>query len=285
MSIQEEFDLYEVLGIKADASPNEIKKAYRKKALLTHPDKAKDDEEGKTFHKQFQQIGFAYSILSDEKRKARYDRTGSIENIADEDEELADLVNELYGKAGGDITKEMIEEDKKKYQNSEEELEDIIEAYEAGKGSLDYVFESVPHADVTVDEERIRRIIQDQIDAGNVKAYAKFTKETSKDRKRRRRAAEKEAAEAEELAEELGLNKAKKQARSKGKDDEGALAMLIKNRGRQRFDSMLSGIEEKYAKKATRKKDLPSEEDFERMAAKLSKPSKPSKPSKASKKV
>lgn len=74
----EQVDLYAVLSLKKDASPDSIKKSYRKLALLYHPDKhttssKKVQEDAST---KFQQVGFAYSILSDEKRRARYDSTG-----------------------------------------------------------------------------------------------------------------------------------------------------------------------------------------------------------------
>jgi DnaJ homolog subfamily C member 9 len=75
---EEHVNLYAVLSLGPDAEVGEIKKAYRRLALVYHPDKhasaardAKDDASRK-----FQQIGFAYAVLSDEKRRLRYDRTG-----------------------------------------------------------------------------------------------------------------------------------------------------------------------------------------------------------------
>ena len=71
-------DLYAVLNLKQDASPDSIKKAYRRLALIYHPDKhATAAEQAKADASiKFQQIGFAYAVLSDQKRKTRYDRTG-----------------------------------------------------------------------------------------------------------------------------------------------------------------------------------------------------------------
>jgi DnaJ family protein C protein 9 len=75
---EESVDLYNVFSLTSDASPEEIRKAYRRLALVYHPDKhntasevAKAEASAK-----FQQIGFAYAILSDKARKARYDKTG-----------------------------------------------------------------------------------------------------------------------------------------------------------------------------------------------------------------
>ena len=59
-------DLYSVLGIGKDASPDEIKRAYRKLASQHHPDKGGDTA-------KFQQVEEAYRILSDPEKKAQYD--------------------------------------------------------------------------------------------------------------------------------------------------------------------------------------------------------------------
>ena len=71
----EESDLYKLLGVSRSATTQEIKKAYRKKALDTHPDKNKDvpAEEAAA---AFQKVVHAFEILSDASSRKRYDRTG-----------------------------------------------------------------------------------------------------------------------------------------------------------------------------------------------------------------
>ncbi len=65
-------DYYEVLGVSKDAGEEEIKKAFRKKALEYHPDKNKsaDAEE------KFKEINEAYQILNDTEKRSRYDQFG-----------------------------------------------------------------------------------------------------------------------------------------------------------------------------------------------------------------
>lgn len=66
-------DYYEVLGVSKDASPDEIKRAYKKLAMKYHPDKNPGDKEAEN---KFKEGAQAYEILSDEKKRAQYDRFG-----------------------------------------------------------------------------------------------------------------------------------------------------------------------------------------------------------------
>ncbi len=66
-------DYYEVLGVEKNATANEIKKAYRKKAVQNHPDKNPGDS---TAEERFKQAAEAYEILSNADKKAKYDQYG-----------------------------------------------------------------------------------------------------------------------------------------------------------------------------------------------------------------
>lgn len=94
-------EYYETLGVPRDASQDDIKKAFRDLARKYHPDvnKAEDAEE------KFKEINEAYGILSDEEKRAAYDRYGfsgvntqGVPNYGDMD--LSDLFETLFGFGG-----------------------------------------------------------------------------------------------------------------------------------------------------------------------------------------
>ncbi|MBQ8517606.1 MAG: molecular chaperone DnaJ [Akkermansia sp.] len=66
-------DYYEVLGVDRNADDATIKKAYRKLAMKYHPDRNPDNKEAE---EKFKEIGEAYEVLSDEDKRAAYDRMG-----------------------------------------------------------------------------------------------------------------------------------------------------------------------------------------------------------------
>ena len=67
-------DYYEVLGVKREASDQEIKSAYRRLAMQHHPDRNPDNKEES--EEKFKEITEAYSVLADPQKRAAYDRFG-----------------------------------------------------------------------------------------------------------------------------------------------------------------------------------------------------------------
>ena len=66
-------DHYDVLGVRREASPEEIKSAFKKLAAQYHPDRNPNDPGA---HDKFKELNQAYQVLSDENRRAMYDRFG-----------------------------------------------------------------------------------------------------------------------------------------------------------------------------------------------------------------
>jgi len=71
-------DYYEILGVKKDATPEEIKKVYRKLALKYHPDRNSSDADAE---KKFKEINEAYQVLSNPEKRARFDQFCSAEGM------------------------------------------------------------------------------------------------------------------------------------------------------------------------------------------------------------
>ena len=67
-------DYYEILGLKKSATPEEIKKAYRKLALKYHPDRNKEDKDAEA---RFKDVSEAYAVLSNPEKRKQYDMYGA----------------------------------------------------------------------------------------------------------------------------------------------------------------------------------------------------------------
>ncbi|MFA7346684.1 MAG: DnaJ C-terminal domain-containing protein [Desulfurivibrionaceae bacterium] len=101
-------DYYKLLGVGKSASPEEIKKAYRKLALKYHPDRNKGNKEAE---EQFKKISEAYAVLSDKEKRQQYDSFGSAgfqQRYSQEDifrnADLGDILREFGINFGGGRT-------------------------------------------------------------------------------------------------------------------------------------------------------------------------------------
>lgn len=154
---------------------------------------------------------------------------------------------------------------------------------------MDGIYETVMLSDVLTDDERFRRIIDEAIESGDVKAYKAYAKESARSKQARVKAAQGESREAEDYAKELGVHDKlfgdkKGGAKGKGKQAKGkenpedALAALISSRQKDRGEDFFDHLAEKYgAKKSAKGKkkkaveDEPDEVAFQAAAARLGK--------------
>ncbi|KAM7351329.1 tetratricopeptide repeat protein 2 isoform 2-T2 [Cochliomyia hominivorax] len=96
-------DYYKILGVSRNAGEDEIKKAYRKKALVHHPDRHANSspEERKEQELKFKEIGEAYAILSDPKKKMRYDSGQDMEEHEQADFDPNQMFRHFFQFGGG----------------------------------------------------------------------------------------------------------------------------------------------------------------------------------------
>ncbi|CZS95611.1 uncharacterized protein RAG0_05215 [Rhynchosporium agropyri] len=277
---------YTVLGIEKSATADEIKSAYRKAALKHHPDKAAPHLKDEA-HTKFQEIAFAYAVLSDPIRRKRYDKTGSTSESVEVDGDFS--WTEFYSEQYRDVvTEDAIDRFAASYKNSDEERDDVVKAYEKWKGNWGGIYGSVMLSKPSEDEERFRGYIDAAIESGDVESYKVYAEETERAKQKRLKRVRKEE---EQEAEEAEVESKKLQGKKKAKKDDGLadLAALIQKRQSSAGTSFLDNLEKKAraqdkenrekgqrgkkAKKRVQDEDQdgdePSEEAFQAAAKKL----------------
>lgn len=263
-----EIDPYKTLEVETSATPLEIKKSYKKLSLKYHPDKIQqNNSEVDTQH--FPKIQFAYSILSDPAKRSRYDRTGSLGLDGPDLEDGFDW-KEYFSNVTEKISIDMIDEDKKKYQSSEEEREDILSNFEYYDGDFLKLFEVIPHLEFDESEESrvfeiIEELIQDEtlkLEPAQEKTWQKYQKSRKTKVKQMLKKLAKEAKQAEEMAKKI---KEKRQPKS-----ENDLQAMIQKRQAGRLDDLILLLESKYVRKG-KKRSEPDEEEFERIQRNMKK--------------
>lgn len=226
--------------------------------------------------KTFQTIVSAYAILSDERRRKRFDTTGNTSESLDLEDDDFDWLDFFRAQWQDTVNSTTILDYKGKYQGSDEEKMDVITAYEKHHGNMSRIFQDVQLSNMLDDEDRFRKWIDDAIEGDRVAAYPNYYSETQKSKQQRRNRAEREAREAEVHFQEL---KNRSKVQSKG----GDLAAMIQQRQQSRAQNFLSDLEAKYAtpngtskpgKRKRRKEEEPAEEAFQEMAARVRRSSK-----------
>ncbi|XP_064113680.1 dnaJ homolog subfamily C member 9-like [Macrobrachium nipponense] len=235
-------NLFEVLDVDKDANENQLKKAYHKLSLKIHPDRV-DDEEKEMATRKFQTLGKVYALLSDKDLRAVYIETGEVDDEATvtEDRDWDEYWRLMFKK----IDIQDIKDFEAKYRESEEEMNDLKQAYLDGEGDMNYVLSEVLCCTYE-DEGRFRGIIEEWIEKEEVPDFPNFSEEDKKKKNARKRKAAAEAKEAQQMKKELGLG-----------DDMDSLKALIqkRNKGREEeMDSFLDNLAAKYGGGSGKKK-------------------------------
>ncbi|XP_027566863.1 dnaJ homolog subfamily C member 9 [Pipra filicauda] len=230
-------DLYGALDVRREASPQEIRRGYRRASLRLHPDRVPAEQKEEAT-RRFQILSKVYAVLSDAKQRALYDETGTVDEDAEVLQGDKDWLE--YWQLLFKVSVKEIEDFENSYKNSEEELEDVKAAYLNFKGDMNRIMESVMCVDYT-DEPRIQAMIERAIASGELPSYQAFVRESKQKKMSRRRRAEKEAKEAKKTKDELGIG---------GEND---LQALIQRRSRDRereMDDFFAHLEAKYGNNA-----------------------------------
>lgn len=261
-----EIDPYAVLEVDKSATPIDIKRAYKKLSLKHHPDKVQQ-KGGELDATLFPKIQFAYSILSDASKRQRYDATGSLGLAGDDDADGFFDWKEYFQSMTDKLTIDMIEEDRAKYQGSEEEREDILHNFAYYEGDFLRLFEVVPHLEFDeAQEARAFEIIENGIAEGALeldknmrKTWDKYRKSRKTKVKQQLKKMAKEAQEAEKLSRKLGQKRA---------SSENDLRAMIQRKNAKGLDNLISNLEAKYGGK---KRDVPDDEEFAKIQEKMMK--------------
>jgi curved DNA-binding protein CbpA len=184
-------DLYEILGVARQASPQEIKRAYRKLARKHHPDVSGDPEDAA----RFKEIDLAYKVLSDPARRQVYDETGRVEGMGADNRQaqLVDLlartltatVNELVRKGARmsqeDLVAHMrqvasntlgaVEKEKEHLQKVAASLKEALERFGVSQG--ENLLADITRAQLGQLEARIAGIKRDLERLGELQDYLK----------------------------------------------------------------------------------------------------------------
>ena len=234
-------NLYTLLGIEKNASNAEIRKAYRKLVFLYHPDKNKTDPNAGA---KFANISRAYKILSNPDSRKIYDETGDYD---DEDEgkinisETLNYFRKIYSPKD-------IESFKKKYINSSDEEEDLINFYKNNKGDIKKILEWIPFS-TNDDVDRFIKIYENLI-----KKKILVKNKAFEDSKTKVQLLKEDSEEAEIAEEEM----------------EKLTKQIMGKKRKRNYNEYLNNLKQRYANEEDDEGEI-DEEEFEKIKKTLGK--------------
>jgi DnaJ family protein C protein 9 len=210
--------LYELLGVQSTATAAEIKKAYRQRALQTHPDKQLQ-QNAAIAAAAFAEVHRAYEIVSDPERRKIYDERG--------EEQSADFQSayEFFRSFFPRVKPEDISGYAKTYKHSEQEKHDLREFFVKSNGNMEKLLQSIILAD-SADIDRFVKFFREEIKEGKLGHQEMF-----------------------ELSVKNLKSSSAKVMKTKAKSSTDDLAEKILQKRKTTQDNFIDDLEDKYAKK------------------------------------
>ena len=237
---------YEILNIDKSSSGDEVRRAYRRLALIYHPDRIGGDAE------KFKALSVVHSTLSDSGKREIYDADGTADDECNDGS--YDDSYEYFRKLFPTLTVTKLEEFAATYKGSEEERQDLISAYNKFIGNLDKIMDTVIFAEIG---EEIR--LCDTIDGIIAFGDLVVTKDYEKWRSKIRKAALKPSKQKRKVA--------------NGTDTEADLAALILSRKTSRVNGVAAVMAKYGGAELTFSNDI-SDEAFMLAQSRIQKSSK-----------
>lgn len=258
---------YELLGVSPTATQAEIRKAYRLKALVLHPDRAGNSKQST---EAFQHLKAVHEVLSDPERRAIYDEEGDTGSLHRDDDSPIDIssVAAYFSRTVNRVSAEDILAYEKRYRNGDEEKEDLLKFFVRFAGDVRLVLEYIPYSEES-DLSRFvelwdKAIQEDDID---LKDEWKATWEEARKelleigKGKERPAVEEESLDESENETEQKSTERRKGSKAKGggkkkKDDTADLIAMIqarRQRGQEEFDEWAATIEKESEKDNAKK--------------------------------
>lgn len=235
---------YDLLEVSVTATPAEIRKAYRVKALQHHPDRAGDTKEAT---EAFQDLKAVYEVLMDEDRRAVYDTEGDVGNVHGVD---TDATMSFFGRTFQPVTAEDIANYERTYRFGADERKDLTDLFDRFDGAVDRVVDYIPYSDES-DLVRFVEFFELALESGELTGGAKWRR-AKKKMVKAGKGKERDVIEGGES----DIGETESGGREKGKKKEvdgdmgGLMAMIQarKQRGKQDFDKWAQKIEEQSKK-------------------------------------